>query len=95
MEKNHKLAEKYNPKDFEESLYNEWEKNGYFKPSMDKTKKSYTIVMPPPNVTGKLHMGHALDAALQDLLLMKDFQKQYILHLRDCMKKDIFIKENV
>ncbi len=69
MEKNHKLAEKYNPKDFEESLYNEWEKNGYFKPSMDKTKKSYTIVMPPPNVTGKLHMGHALDAALQDLLI--------------------------
>ena len=69
MEKNHKLAEKYNPKDFEESLYNEWEKNGYFKPSMDKTKKSYTIVMPPPNVTGKLHMGHALDATLQDLLI--------------------------
>ena len=69
MEKNHKLAEKYNPKDFEESLYNEWEKKGYFKPSMDKTKKSYTIVMPPPNVTGKLHMGHALDAALQDLLI--------------------------
>lgn len=69
MEKNHKLAEKYNPKDFEESLYNEWEKNGYFKPSMDKTKKSYTIVMPPPNVTGKLHMGHALDEALQDLLI--------------------------
>lgn len=69
MQKNHKLADKYNPKDFEEKLYQEWNDKGYFKPSMDKTKPSYSIVMPPPNVTGKLHMGHALDAALQDLLI--------------------------
>ena len=68
MEK-HKLADKYNPKDFEEKLYNEWEEKGYFKPSMDKNKKSYCIVMPPPNVTGKLHMGHALDDTLQDILI--------------------------
>ena len=68
MEK-HKLADKYNPKDFEEKLYNEWEKKGYFKPTMDKNKKSYCIVMPPPNVTGKLHMGHALDDTLQDILI--------------------------
>ena len=68
MEK-HKLADKYNPKDFEEKLYNEWEKKGYFKPTMDKNKKSYCIVMPPPNVTGKLHMGHALDYTLQDILI--------------------------
>ena len=67
--KNHKLADKYNPKDFEEKLYNEWEKKGYFKPTMDKNKKSYCIVMPPPNVTGKLHMGHALDDTLQDILI--------------------------
>ncbi len=44
----------------EEEIYNNWEEKGYFKPSMDKTKESYCIMMPPPNVTGKLHMGHAL-----------------------------------
>ena len=67
--RNHKLMDKYNPKEFEEKLYNEWEKKGYFKPSMDKTKESYCIMMPPPNVTGKLHMGHALDGTLQDILI--------------------------
>ena len=66
---NHKLMDKYSPKDFEEKLYEEWEKKGYFKPSMDKTKESYCIMMPPPNVTGKLHMGHALDDSLQDILI--------------------------
>ena len=64
-----KLNDKYNPKEFEEKLYNEWEQKGYFKPSMDKTKESYCIVMPPPNVTGKLHMGHALDGTMQDILI--------------------------
>lgn len=67
--KNHKLNEKYNPKDFEERLYQDWEEKGYFKPSMDKTKEAYSIMMPPPNVTGKLHMGHALDATIQDFLI--------------------------
>ena len=66
---NHKLMDKYNPKEFEEKLYNEWEEKGYFKPSMDKTKESFCIVMPPPNVTGKLHMGHALDGTIQDILI--------------------------
>ena len=65
----HKLNEKYCPKNFEESLYQIWEEKGYFKPSMDKTKESYCIMMPPPNVTGKLHMGHALDATIQDFLI--------------------------
>ena len=69
MEKIHRLNDKYNPKDFEEKLYNEWEQKGYFKPSGDKSKESYSIVMPPPNVTGKLHMGHALDGTIQDLLI--------------------------
>ena len=63
------LEGKYNPKDFEDELYEEWEKKGYFKPSMDKTKESYCIMMPPPNVTGKLHMGHALDDTIQDILI--------------------------
>ncbi len=53
----------------EEEIYNDWEEKGYFKPSMDKTKESYCIMMPPPNVTGKLHMGHALDASIQDFLI--------------------------
>ena len=65
----HKLTNKYNPKEFEEKIYENWEKNGYFKPSMDKSKESFCIVMPPPNVTGKLHMGHALDDTLQDILI--------------------------
>ena len=63
------MQKKYNPKDFEEKLYQEWEEKGYFKPSMDKTKESFCIMMPPPNVTGKLHMGHALDDTIQDILI--------------------------
>ena len=59
----------YNPKDFEDKLYKHWEEEGYFKPSMDKTKEAYCIMMPPPNVTGKLHMGHALDDTIQDILI--------------------------
>jgi valyl-tRNA synthetase len=67
MEKN--LAKTYNPKDFEERIYNDWEKNGAFRAYRDPDKKPYTIVMPPPNITGKLHMGHALDQTLQDVLI--------------------------
>ena len=63
------LEGKYNPQEFEQKLYEEWEKKGYFKPSMNKDKKSYSIMMPPPNVTGKLHMGHALDDTIQDVLI--------------------------
>ncbi len=69
MDEKHKLADKFNPKDFEDKLYEEWEKKGYFKPSDDKTKEPYCIMMPPPNVTGKLHMGHALDDTIQDILI--------------------------
>ena len=69
MEIKHKLEGKYNPKEFEEKLYKNWEEKGYFKPSMDKNKKPYCIMMPPPNVTGKLHMGHALDGTIQDILI--------------------------
>ena len=65
----HELEGKYNPKDFEEKLYENWEKKGYFKPSDDRTKTPYTIVIPPPNITGKLHMGHALDETIQDILI--------------------------
>ena len=63
------LNEKFNPKDFEERIYKTWEEKGYFKPSMDEKKEPYCIMMPPPNVTGKLHMGHALDDTIQDVLI--------------------------
>lgn len=66
---NKKLNDKFDPKDFEDRIYEDWEKKGYFKPSMDKEKESYCIMMPPPNVTGKLHMGHALDGTIQDILI--------------------------
>ena len=65
----HELEGKYNPKDFEEKWYEKWEERDYFKPSEDKTKTPYTIVIPPPNITGKLHMGHALDDTIQDILI--------------------------
>ena len=69
MEENQKLNDKFNPKDFEDRLYEDWEKKGYFKPSGSKEKGNYCIMMPPPNVTGKLHMGHALDGTIQDVLI--------------------------
>ena len=67
MEK--KMNEKYNPSDFEDELYKNWNDKGYFTPVIDKTKTPYTIVIPPPNITGKLHMGHALVNTLQDILI--------------------------
>lgn len=59
----------YNPKDVEENIYKEWEEKGYFKAKVNSHKKPFTIVMPPPNITGKLHMGHALDETMQDILI--------------------------
>ena len=63
------LAKNYNPKESEEKIYEMWETKGCFKPSGDSKKEPYTIVIPPPNVTGQLHMGHALDDTLQDILI--------------------------
>ncbi len=62
------LSKTYNPKDFEERIYEKWETEGCFIAHIDENKKPYTIVMPPPNITGQLHMGHALDHTLQDVL---------------------------
>ena len=63
------LAKIYDPKDIEERLYEKWMKNGYFHAKVNPDKKPFTIVMPPPNVTGQLHMGHALDNTMQDILI--------------------------
>ena len=63
------LAKTYDPSDIENRLYKKWEDNGYFHAEPDESKKPFTIVMPPPNITGQLHMGHALDNTLQDILI--------------------------
>ena len=63
------LAKNYNPAEFEDRIYGEWCEKGYFKPDSDDKKPAFSIVIPPPNVTGQLHMGHALDETLQDILV--------------------------
>ena len=69
MSEKKNIATTYNPKEFEERIYKNWEENKYFTPVIDKSKKPFSIVMPPPNITGKLHLGHALDNTLQDMLI--------------------------
>ena len=63
------LEKTYNPKEIEDKLYQKWCENKYFHAEVDRSKKPFTIVMPPPNITGKLHMGHALDNTMQDILI--------------------------
>ena len=63
------LAKTYDPKAIEEKLYERWCENKYFHAEVDRSRKPFTTVMPPPNITGKLHMGHALDNTLQDILI--------------------------
>lgn len=63
------LPKTYDPKDFEERIYKFWNDGGYFKANVNKNKKPFTIMMPPPNVTGNLHMGHAVNNTIQDILI--------------------------
>ncbi len=63
------LEKNYNPADIEQRLYDKWVENKYFHAEVDRSKKPFTIVMPPPNITGQLHMGHALDNTIQDILI--------------------------
>ena len=63
------LPKVYEPQQVETEIYKMWEEGGHFKPNKDRSAKPFTIVMPPPNVTGQLHMGHAMDATLQDTLI--------------------------
>lgn len=69
MNENKTLPTTYDPKTFEDKLLKHWAQGGYFTPDTDSSKEPYTIIMPPPNITGKLHMGHALDNTLQDILI--------------------------
>jgi valyl-tRNA synthetase len=69
MEDAKNIAKNYDPSEFEDRLYNTWVEKGYFHAEVNPDKKPFTIVIPPPNVTGQLHMGHALDETLQDILI--------------------------
>ena len=69
MQKTKKLDDKYNPKGFEGRLYKWWVESGFFTPEREEGKQPFTIVIPPPNITGQLHMGHALDNTIQDILI--------------------------
>ena len=62
------LAKQYAPQGTEDRIYQNWCNKGYFHTQIDRSKKPFTIVMPPPNVTGQLHMGHAMDETWQDIL---------------------------
>ncbi len=63
------LAKQYDPKNVEDRIYKFWLDGKYFHAEPDESKKAYTIVIPPPNITGQLHMGHALDNTLQDIII--------------------------
>lgn len=71
------LAKTYNPKDIEDKLYQKWLDNNYFHAEVDRSKKPFTIVIPPPNITGELHMGHALDNTMQDILIRSKRMQGY------------------
>jgi len=79
------MQKTYNPKDFEDRIYADWEESGYFRAEIDADKVPFTIMMPPPNITGQLHMGHAMDATLQDTLIrFKRMQGYAALWLPGC-----------
>ena len=69
MSEKKNISTTYDPKAFEERIYHNWEEKKYFTPEIDKSKKPFSIVMPPPNITGKLHLDHAPDNTLQDMLI--------------------------
>ena len=69
MDDNKNISKNYDPSEFEDRIYKNWVEKGYFHAEVDSKKEPFTIVIPPPNVTGQLHMGHALDETLQDILI--------------------------
>ena len=78
------LSPKYNPAEVEAGRYQKWLDADVFKPSGDKKAKPYSIVIPPPNVTGKLHLGHAWDTTLQDIIIR---QKRFFAAFRGAQNK--------
>ena len=101
------LPKVYEPQQVEARIYDMWQEGGYFHAEADSSKKPFTIVMPPPNVTGQLHMGHAMDATLQDTLIrfkrMQGYNALWIpgekcekglKHLADNQKVRTFVRDN-
>ena len=82
MSNKKELPKTYNPAEIEDKIYSNWVEKRYFEAEADSKKEPFTIVIPPPNVTGQLHMGHALDETLQDILVrykrMKGFNALWI-----------------
>ena len=79
------MQKTYNPKDFEDRLYQEWMDKNYFRAEVDPSKIPFTIVIPPPNITGQLHLGHALDNTIIDALIrFKRMQGYSALYLPGC-----------
>ena len=71
------MDKNYEPKSFEKDLYNHWLEKGYFKAHINKNKKPFTIIMPPPNITSKLHMGHAFQETIQDIIIRRKRMQGY------------------
>ena len=69
MDQYNELPKTYAPAEFEDKIYHNWCEKGYFTPDVDNDAEHFSVVIPPPNVTGQLHMGHALDETLQDILV--------------------------
>ena len=86
------LSKTYDPKDIEDRLYKKWEDNGYFHAEVDRSKKPFTIVMPPPNITGQLHMGHALDNTMQDILIRYKSLKEQGINRADLTREEFLDK---
>ena len=85
------LGKTYDPKDIEDRLYSKWINKKYFHAEVNPDKKPYTIVIPPPNITGQLHMGHALDNTLQDILIrFKRMQGYETLWMPGTGKREVF-----
>ena len=86
------LPKNYDPKTFEDRIYKTWEDSKAFMPETKGGKEHFTIVMPPPNITGQLHMGHAMDASLQDVLVRFKRMQGYktlwllLLHMPACQR---------
>ncbi len=104
------MSTTYNPKEFEERIYKEWESSGYFKATPNPDKVPFTIVIPPPNITGQLHMGHALDESIQDSIVrfkrMQGYETLWLpgtdhasiateVKIVDAMRKEGLSKEDV
>ncbi len=104
------MSTTYNPKEFEERIYKEWESSGYFKAKPNADKVPFTIVIPPPNITGQLHMGHALDESIQDSIVrfkrMQGYETLWLpgtdhasiateVKIVDAMRKEGLTKEDI